>query len=110
MTREWDRITPAELRPIAENFIKRLKLCSASEPKEWPPYSCDLNPLDYSVWSILKARAACAKPHKSLEALKRSLTKERDRIAPAELRPIAENFIKRLKLCIGAKGGHFEEK
>ncbi|CAJ0934632.1 unnamed protein product, partial [Mesorhabditis belari] len=58
---------------------------------------------------LIEARP-CAKPHKNLEALKRSLTREWDRITPAELRPIAENFIKRLRLCIGAKGGHFEEK
>ena len=37
-----------------------------------PPYSPDLNLLDYSVWSILEAKA-CAKPHKSLHALRRSL-------------------------------------
>jgi hypothetical protein len=29
---------------------------------EWPPNSPDLNPLDYSVWSILEEKA-CAKPH-----------------------------------------------
>lgn len=86
--------------------------CKANFPdfisaQEWPPYSCDLNPLDYSVWSILESRA-CAKPHKSLEALKRSLRREWDKITVAELRPIAENFTKRLKLCVKAKGGHFE--
>lgn len=74
---------------------------------EWPPYSPDLNPMDYSVWSILESRA-CAKPHKSLESLKHSLSQEWDRLEPKELRPIAENFVKRLKLCIKAKGGHFE--
>ncbi|XP_076056360.1 uncharacterized protein LOC143034310 [Oratosquilla oratoria] len=74
---------------------------------EWPPYSPDLNLMAYSVWSILEARA-CAKPHKSLESLKQSLRREWDRIMPEELRPIAENFKKRLRLCIAAKGGHFE--
>ena len=29
---------------------------------DWPPNSPDLNPLDYSVWSILEEKA-CAKPH-----------------------------------------------
>lgn len=74
---------------------------------EWPPYSPDLNPMDYSVWSILESRA-CAKPHKSLEALKQSLRREWDRISPEELRPIAKNFTKRLGLCIAAQGSHFE--
>lgn len=35
---------------------------------ERPPYSQDLNPIDYSVWSILGARV-CAKLHKSLKSL-----------------------------------------
>lgn len=85
--------------------------CKANFPdfitaKEWPPYSCDLNPLDYSVWSILEAKA-CVKPHKSLEALKRSLRQAWDTITVAELRVIAQNFPKRLQLCIKAKVGLF---
>ena len=39
---------------------------------EWPPFSPDLNPIDYSIWSILEAMSY-AKPHKTLEALKQSL-------------------------------------
>lgn len=75
--------------------------------EEWPPYSPDLNPMDYSVWSILEARA-CAKPHKNLESLRQSLQREWAKIPAHELRAITENFPKRLRLCIQAKGGHFE--
>lgn len=78
-------------------------------PAEWPPYSPDLNPMDYSVWSILETRA-CAKPHKNLEALKQSLLREWDKLSPEELRPIAQNFKSRLDLCIAAKGAHFETR
>lgn len=74
---------------------------------EWPPCSPDLNPMDYSVWSILEARA-CARPHQNLESLKQSLRREWDQLTAAELRPLAENFTRRLRLCIAAKGGHFE--
>jgi len=35
---------------------------------EWPPSSCDLTPLDYSIWDLLE-RDACAVPHKSVESL-----------------------------------------
>lgn len=74
---------------------------------EWPPYSPDLNPMDYSLWSILEARA-CNKRHQSLEALKASLRREWHRITLEELRAAALNFRKRLKLCVDAQGGHFE--
>lgn len=75
--------------------------------QEWPPYSPDLNPMDFSVWSILEARA-CATPHKSLESLKQALLREWDKITLREVRAISENFPKRLRACIKAKGGHFE--
>jgi DDE superfamily endonuclease len=75
--------------------------------QEWPTYSPDLNPMDYSVWSILEARA-CAKPHKSLETLRHSLEEEWDRMSLEEVRAIVNNFPKRLRACIEANGGHFE--
>ena len=74
---------------------------------EWPTYSPHLNPMDYSVWSILEARA-CAKRHATVEALKHSLLVEWEKISVSELRAIAQNFTKRLRLCVSAKGGHFE--
>ena len=77
------------------------------ESGEWPPYSPDLSPMDFSVWSILEARA-CAKSHKSLDSLKQALLREWDKISVQELRAICKNFPKRLKACIRAKGGHFE--
>ncbi|GBN01794.1 hypothetical protein AVEN_57929-1 [Araneus ventricosus] len=70
---------------------------------EWPPYSPDRNSMDYSVRSILESRA-CTKPHKSLDSVKKSIRREWDRLKAEYLRPIAEN----LRLCIAAKGGHFE--
>jgi len=86
--------------------------CQANFPdfvtsQQWPPYSPDLNAMDYTIWSLLEARA-CRKPHKSLEALKKSLLREWDKISLEELRSTAENFTKRLKLCIKAEGGYFE--
>jgi hypothetical protein len=85
--------------------------CKANFPgfisaQEWPPYSPDLNPLDFSVWSILEARA-CANPHKSLESLKQALLREWEKMSAEEVRAICENFPKRLRACIKARGGHF---
>ncbi|CAD5207521.1 unnamed protein product [Bursaphelenchus okinawaensis] len=74
---------------------------------EWPPYSPDFNPMDYSIWSILEARVCCRR-HQTLESLKQALIEEWDKLSPQDLRPIGENFVKRLRLCVAAKGGHFE--
>ena len=74
---------------------------------EWPPNSPDLNPMDYSVWSILEAKA-CAKPHKNVESLKRALLKAWDEISVETLVKIVDDFPRRLKACVDANGGHFE--
>ena len=42
--------------------------------KLWLPSSPDLNPIDFSVWSILETEA-CRSPHTTVESLKVSLVK-----------------------------------
>ena len=67
----------------------------------------DLNPLDYAVWGILLEKA-CAKPHPTVESLKRALKKAWNEITLETLVKIIDDFPKRLKACVDAKGGHFE--
>jgi hypothetical protein len=86
------------LREECPDFISR---------DEWPPYSPDLNPLDYSVWSILEEKA-CPKSHPNVESLKRALLKAWDEIDVETLAKIVDNFPKRLEKCVAANGGHFE--
>lgn len=74
---------------------------------EWPPYSPDLNPMDFSVWSVLEAKA-CSTPHKNLESLKRALLKAWDELDADYLSATVAAFRDRLKKCIDAKGGIFE--
>jgi transposase len=74
---------------------------------EWPPYSCDLNPMDYSVWSILEQKV-CSIKHSSIESLKQHLEEEWAAIPTDTLRKIVNDFPRRLVACVKAKGGHFE--
>lgn len=76
--------------------------------QQWPSYSPDANPLDYSVWSILESKA-CAKSHKNLESLKRDLVSAWNEIDEETLRRICEKFPERLKAIVKAKGGHIEK-
>ena len=73
----------------------------------WPSYSPDLNPMDYSVWSILEKKV-CSTRKNSLESLKEGLQRAWDEITEEDMRPIIDNFPKRLEACIKARGGHFE--
>ena len=76
---------------------------------EWPATSPDLNPLDYSIWNKLKRRA-CVKKHQSVESLKRALVKAWNEIPQEMIDRAIDDFPKRLRKCIQANGGYFEEK
>ncbi|KAI6660137.1 Transposase [Oopsacas minuta] len=60
------KVTQAWLKENIPDFIPK---------DEWRPYSPDLNPMDYSIWSILETKA-CAKAHTNVESLKESLRRE----------------------------------
>ena len=74
---------------------------------EWPPYSPDLNPMDFSIWSILETKA-CANSHSSIESLKRSLTRAWEQIPQETMRAAVEAFPRRLRAVIQKKGGYIE--
>ncbi|KAI6650797.1 hypothetical protein LOD99_7848 [Oopsacas minuta] len=57
--------------------------------EEWPPYSPDLNPMDYSLRSILETKA-CVNSHTSIKSLKRKLCQEWNKIPQKNLRAAIE--------------------
>lgn len=73
----------------------------------WPPNSPDLNPMDYSVWSILETKV-CSKRYATVEQLKNALLKAWDEITVEQLTTIVDNFPKRLNACIKSRGSNFE--
>lgn len=77
--------------------------------QEWPSCSCDLNPLNFFLLSVLEVKHY-AKCPKSLDFLKCWLIRKCKRITLAELRPVTENFTERLRLCIKTKGGLFMKR
>ena len=63
--------------------------------------------MDYSVWSILEHRA-CREPHQTIESLKAALEREWENLSFEMINRIVDNFPKRVKACIRARGKHFE--
>ena len=92
LTQDW-------LRQHVPDFIAK---------DEWPSASPDLNPLDYSIWTILE-RDACSKPHTSVDALKRSLLRSWKKLSMDSVRTAIEDWPRRSRACRNAKGGHFED-
>ncbi|CAP35122.1 Protein CBG17465 [Caenorhabditis briggsae] len=77
-------------------------------PKDkWPAYSPDLNPLDYFVWGDLPNKV-CARPNANIEALKKSLSEEWDKLSVEYLRATIDAFPRRLRAVVAAKGGRIE--
>lgn len=87
--------------------------CSANLPdfvkKDcWPPYSPDLNPLDYTIWSALEAKVNEVS-HSSIEHLRRAIEREWNKLSMDTVRNSITSWKDRLQKCIRARGGHFEQ-
>lgn len=74
---------------------------------QWPPYSPDLNPLDYSIWAILEAKVNSER-YASLAQLHAALQQAWDEIGLELLASVVENWRKRMRACVKANGGYFE--
>ncbi|VDL82096.1 unnamed protein product [Nippostrongylus brasiliensis] len=74
---------------------------------EWPPYSPDLNLLDYTIWGYLECKDS-ATPHRSLDFLRHSPVKVWKEMDVSYLRAVVDSFHDRLRACIRAKGGIIE--
>ncbi len=69
----------------------------------WPPSSSDLNPLDYSVWSVVESKA-CKTPHANIADLKTSVAKAWRALTPSYLIKTCRNFRARLEQVVEAEG------
>ena len=76
-------------------------------PDIWPANACDINPLDFSVWSIVEQKIPPAKRY-SLNTLKTAIQKAWDDIPDSTLADIVNNFKHRVASVVKARGGHIE--
>ena len=97
---------PSHGSKFTQSWIQR-KIPSFINKENWPARSPDLNPLDYSIWSILENKV-CSTPHPTVEALKAKLLKEWDAIPQETLRAACVSFTARLKAVVKNKGRYLE--
>ena len=74
---------------------------------EWPSPSPDLNPLDYKLWSVLEG-IVCKKRHPTIDSLKHSLVSAVADFPIETIRAVIDEWPERLRACVRAKCGHFE--
>jgi len=72
-------------------------------PSLWPPNSPDLNPVDYTVWGVLRERVYREKI-RTMEKLQQHITEE---WAHLDQRVI-NNTVKQWHKSVAANGAHFE--
>lgn len=72
-----------------------------------PPSSPDLNPMDYGIWALLKARLG-RRRFKGVRELKKALKRAWRSITVEECRNIVGSFRRRLETLIAAGGSNFE--
>jgi len=77
--------------------------------QNWPPRSPDLNPLDYHVWGYMKDVVYAHKVNTREELLQRILSAARSINNAAVLRRVTSSLVTRVKKCIQADGGQFEQ-
>ncbi|XP_014772885.1 uncharacterized protein LOC106871098 [Octopus bimaculoides] len=83
------------------NFSNFLESCL------WPPFSPDLNPLDYAIWGVLE-HAINRTSHSNVDSLKDTIKEEWEKLSPEYLRNTCTSFRKRVKAVIEQEGGHRE--
>ena len=74
---------------------------------EWPPKSPDLNPLDYSIWSILAQDVNSQNPE-DYNDLRACITRAVKKLDQETASKACGEFAMRIDLCISERGGHFE--
>jgi inhibitor of nuclear factor kappa-B kinase subunit alpha len=78
-------------------------------PKDlWPPSSPDLNPLDYSIWGVLEAKA-CKTSHNSVDDLKASIVRAWRGLSKDYVVKTCRVFRTRLERVIEQEGGLFKK-
>ena len=96
---------PAHTTKIAHNW---LETNMSFWPKEfWPPQSPYLNPLDFSVWAHIEARA-CKTRHSNTNELKAFVNQAWVSMKKNFFRKACKSFQPRLERFIATKVGHIE--
>lgn len=72
----------------------------------WPPYSPDLNPCDYYLWSRAKQEYLSSP---DIQNHKMAFENKMADIPLQECQNAIDDFPRRLQMCLGAEGGHFLE-
>lgn len=81
------------------------RVISRNADVNWPPRSCDLTPVDYFLWGLLKSQVYANKP-KTIQRLQTNIRSEMAAISGNLLRTVVDNYDIRMLACDRGRGGH----
>ncbi|GFV41765.1 transposable element Tc3 transposase [Trichonephila clavipes] len=84
------------------------RLISRFGPVNWPPRSCDLTLLDYSLWGYVKSLVYADKPQ-TLDHLEDNISRVIADIRPQMLEKVIENWTSRLDYIRASRGSPMPE-
>lgn len=97
---------PSHRSSSTQRYLKE-KVPRFIPANKWPPCSPDLNPLDYSVWGLLKQRVY-SRHLSTIEELGSVIQEEFNALDQAHITNAIQQWRKRLRLVVQHQGGHIE--
>jgi len=77
-------------------------------PSLWPSNSPDLNPVDYKIWGLHQQQVYSRKIQ-NVDELRQCIFEEWERLDQRVIDNAVKQWCRRLRSCVAAKGGHFEQ-
>jgi len=79
-------------------------------PDLWtsPTNNPDLNPVDYKIWAVMHQRGVYQRKIHAIDELQQRLIEVWCGLEQSTVDIAADQWCKRLRACVRAKGGHFE--
>ena len=91
------------LRPVFED-----RIISRRADIVWPPWSCDLTPLDYYLWSAVKDKCYAGKPE-TIDVLKDNIHEAIGEIQLHTIDNVLKKWNDRVGYCMASRGSHLNE-
>lgn len=101
---------PPHFANIVRNWLNQIfpnHWIGRGGPIPWAPRSPDLTPCDFFLWGYLK-HVVYSTPIESVDHLMDRIVEEAEKITPEMLLATADNFKKRVNLCLYQNGYLFE--
>ena len=74
----------------------------------WPPWSCDLTPLDYYLWSAVKDKCYADQPE-TTDALKNNIPEAIGEIELHTINNVLKNWSDHVGYCMARQGSHLNQ-